>query len=255
MYRVNLLRMTVKADEAEDFETEARKQIQIVTEREAGTLLYGFNRRAGPASTILPAAAANHVDYIHLMAYRDEAAQQLHLDIEHTPDANWAWGKVFRPFMAAPIVAERFEADDIVTGISRNHEWSPGTMFRFAFHRFKVFEGKGEEFEEQAKRQIQMVTENEPGTVLYTFMRRNNDGSALIPKSPAGHPEYIHFMAYVDEAAAQLHREIEHDPKREWAWGPVFRQYLEAPLENEGFLAESVITGVSRDAAWSPTTP
>ena len=32
MYRVNIMRMTVKADEAERFEEEAKKQIQIVTE-------------------------------------------------------------------------------------------------------------------------------------------------------------------------------------------------------------------------------
>jgi quinol monooxygenase YgiN len=250
MYRVNIMRMTVKADEAERFEEEAKKQIKIVTEREAGTVLYGFNRRAGAPSTILSGAAANHVEYIHLMGYDTEAAQQLHLDIEHAKDQAWTWGATFRPFMAAPIYAERFESDQITTGITRAHDWNTGSMFRFAFHRFKIKEGMGEEFEEQAKRQLALVRENEPGTVLYSFMRRSTDGSALIPKNSAGHPEYLHFMAYVDEAAAQLHREIEHDPNREWAWGPTFRQYLEAPLENEGFLADQIITGNTKDYWW-----
>ena len=250
MFRVNIMRMTVKAEEAENFEAECRKQLQIVSEREPGTILYGFNRRAGAPSTILSGAAANHVEYIHLMGYDSEDAQKLHLEIEHNPEAEWAWGRVFREFMAAPIYAERYEADSMVTGITRNHAWNPGSMFRFAFHRFKVNEGQGPEFEEQAKRQIAMVTENEPGTVLYTFLRRSPDGSALIPKSPNGHPEYLHFMAYVDEAAAQLHREIEHDPNREWAWGPTFRKYLEAPLENEAFMSDQIIVGVTRDQQW-----
>lgn len=250
MYRVNILRMTVKAEEAEHFEAEARKQIAIVTEREAGTVLYGFNRRSGPASSILPGVPANLVEYVHLMAYDTEAAQQLHLDLEFAKDQAWTWGNTFRPFMAAPIYAERFESDQIITGITRTYNWDPGSMFRLALFRFKIKEGMGDEFEMQAKRQLSMVRENEPGTVLYGFLRRSTDGSALVPKSSAGHPEYLHLMAYADEAAAQLHRDIEHDPNREWAWGPTFRQYLEAPLENEGFLDGQIITGNSKDYWW-----
>lgn len=250
LFRVNILRMTVAADRAAEFEGECRNQLAIVTEREQGTVLYGFFRRGGPASTILPAAPANHVEYVHLMGYRDEDAQKLHLEIEHNPEAKWAWGRVFRGFMAAPLVSERYETPDIVTGVSRDHQWSPETMFRFAFHRFKVQEGRGEEFEVEAKKQLDIVKSREPGTVLYTFCRRSADGSTLIPKSPAGHPEYLHFMAYRDEAAAQLHREIEFDPNAEWTWGKTFRSFLEAPLENESFPAESLVTGVTRSIEW-----
>lgn len=249
MFRANIFRMTVQADRAAEFEAEARHQLQVVTDREQGTILYGFFKRSGPASSILPAVPNNLTEYVHLMAYRDEAAQQLHLDIEHNPDAEWAWGRVFRTFMAAPLISERFEAPDIVTGVSRNRAWDPSQMHRFAFFRFKVKEGQGEEFEEQAKKQISMVTENEPGTVLYTFLRRSPDGSALLPKSPRSHPEYLHLMAYTDDAAQQLHREIEFRTDG-WAWGPIFQSYLEAPLENEGFTSEQLITGITRDAAW-----
>lgn len=250
MFRVAILRMTVASDKAAEFEEETRKQLAVVGEREAGTILYGFFRRSGPASTILPAVANNMTEYIHLMGYESEAAQQLHLDIEHNPDAAWAWGRVFRTFMVAPLTVERYETPDIVTGITRNHAWSPTTMHRFAFHRFKVKEGQGEEFEEQAKKQIQMVTENEKGTVLYSFCRRSNDGSTFLAKSPRSHPEYIHFMAYVDEAAQQLHREIEFRSEG-WAWGPIFQSYLEAPLENEAFLADQLVTGITRDQIWA----
>jgi quinol monooxygenase YgiN len=250
MFRVNIIRMTVKAEEADAFEKEARKQLQVVTEREPGTILYGFNRRAGPASTILPTVPNNHVEYIHLMGYRDEDAQKLHLEIEHNPDTEWAWGRVFRPFMAAPLVADRFESDDITTGLSRDRAWSPQTMFRFAFHRFKIKEGQGAEFEEQAKKQIEMVQQNEPGTVLYTFCRRSPDGSALLPKPQIVNPEYIHFMAYTDEAAQQLHREIEFR-KEGWAWGPVFQSYLDARLENESFTSDQIIIGITRQASWA----
>lgn len=249
MYRVNILRMTIKKGMAEEFEAQAAKQIQKVSENEPGTLLYGFCRRNPNGSTILPKPPVDNPEYIHLMAYKDEAAQQLHLDIER----DW-WGPTFRQYMDGPWVAERFESPDVVTGVSRNKAWNPNEMFRFAFHRFKVKEGMAEEFEAQAARQIGMVSENEPGTVLYTFCRRSPDGSTFLPRSTSGHPEYLHFMAYSDEAAQKRHLEIEHRTEG-WAWGPVFRSYLEAPLENEAFAAEQIVTGITRDAAWSPTTP
>jgi len=250
MFRANILRMTVAADKAAEFEAECRNQLRVVTEREAGTILYGFFRRAGAASTILPAVPKNHVEYIHLMGYRDEDAQKLHFKIEHNPEAQWAWGRVFQTFMAAPWVAEHFETADIVTGVSRDHHWEPGTMFRFTFHRFKVQEGRGEEFEREAKKQLDIVKAREPGTVLYTFCRRSPNGSGLLPKSASTHPEYLHFMAYKDEKAAQLHREIEFDPNAEWTWGKTFRGFLEAPLENESILSEGLVTGITRDQVW-----
>jgi hypothetical protein len=152
--------------------------------------------------------------------------------------------------MAAPIYADRFESGDIVTGVSRDHVWTPDSMFRFAFHRFKVAEERAAEFEVEAKRQIDVVREREPGTVLYTFCRRSAEGSSLIPKPQNGQVEYMHLMAYADEAAQKLHLEIEHNPDAEWAWGRVFRSFLVAPLENESFGAEALITGVTRDADW-----
>ena len=249
MYRVNILRMTVKEGMAEEFEEQAAKQIAIVTEREPNTILYGFLRRDPAGSPLFPKPPAKNTEYIHLMAYKDEEAQQLHLDIEK----DW-WGQTFRIYMDGPWVTERFESPDVVTGVSRDRSWDPSTMHRFALHRFKVHEGKGEEFEEQARNQLAVVSEHEPGTVLYNFCRRVPDGSTLLPRSPGGHPEYLHMMAYEDEAAQAHHRELEFRTDA-WAWGPVFKTFLEAPLESEGFTSESIVTAVTRDAAWSPTLP
>lgn len=255
MFRVNILRMQVKRDQAEEFEEQAKRQIAMVTENEPGTMLYVFCRRTDAASTILPKPPNDITEYIHLMAYRDEEAQKRHLDIEYRKEG-WAWGPTFRQYMAGPWVAERFEAQDIVAGVSRDRQWNPTDMFRFAFHRFKIKEGTAEQFEQDVARQLTIVTEQEPGTILYTFQRRSAEGSALLPKSASGHPEYLHFMAYQDEAAQKRHLELEF---REggWAWGPVFKSYLEAPLENERFSAEAIVTGVSRNAVWtsSPNAP
>lgn len=248
MFGVSVLRMTVSAEKAEEFEEQTRKQIAIVQEREPGTLLYAFCRRNASGSPALPVPAPNAKEYIHLMGYQDEAARDAHVTIER----DW-WGPTFRQYMIAPWVSERFDAASITTGVTRERSWSPGSLHRFAFHRFKIKEGMADEFEEQARKQISVVSEKEPGTVLYTFFRRSTDGSTLLPRSASGNAEYFHMMAYKDEESQAHHRELEHQTEG-WAWGPIFRTFLEAPLESEGFTSTDIVTGVTRDAAWSPVS-
>src|SRR5688572_12099293 len=125
--------MVVKAEQAEAFEAEARKQLAIVSEKEPGTILYGFLRREGKASTILGAAAQNFVEYIHPQGYASEDAQKHHLALEFNPEAEWTWGKTFPGFMNGPNLREIANSEDVVAGVSRDHNWSPDNTYRFAF--------------------------------------------------------------------------------------------------------------------------
>jgi hypothetical protein len=75
--------------------------------------------------------------------------------------------------------------------------------------------------------------------------KRPVEGSSLLPKSSNGNLEYFQFSMYQDQAASDQHRVVEY--REGWCWGPTFKTYLDAPLENERF---DVIAGVTRDDKW-----
>ena len=237
--------MTVKESEGDEFETQVREQLRLVTENETGTVLYLFNRRGPDGSTILPAPPRDHREYIHLMAYTDEAAWTTHFEAEK----KW-WMPTFQKFMAAPFYTIGFQQDDVVDAVTRDQAWNPNEMFRFAFHKFRVPDEKAAEFEVEAKHQLQIVKEKEPGTVLYSFFRRPKAASGLLPAPLANQTEYFHLMAYNSEEAQAHHRTLEFLTDT-WSWGPVFRNFLASPLENEAFDSSLIIAGITRDANWT----
>ncbi len=244
MLRINAMRMMVPEAQAADFEPQIREQLRRVREDEPGTMLYGFCRRESEGSTILPAPRPGSVEYFHFMAFNDEAGWDAHFAAEQ----DW-WVPTFRKALDGPILAERFDAGDVVAGITRDHVWDPQTLHRFAVFRFKIAEERAVEFEEQAARQVASVRDNEPGTVLYTFFRRKPAAGGLLPRPVNGQAEYFHYMAYDSEEAQNLHREIEFRTEG-WAWGPVFREFLVAPLESESFGSDRIVAGVTRAAWW-----
>jgi hypothetical protein len=234
--------MIVKAEEAEAFEAEARRQIEVVTEREMGTICYGFLRRPGNASEVLPAASANFVEYIHPQAYKDEDAQKLHLEIEFNPDAEWAWGRIFRPYMNGPNAREVFDAMSVVAGISRAYDWTTGSVHCLGIERLIAKPGSRDELEAALTKHMQNVQQTEPGALLSVFLRRAAGGSALIPQPKDGDAEYLQVTAYVDAAAKAKHQESDLDHFWARRFGPEK-------------VAGAFMTAVSRDAFWSPSTP
>lgn len=245
MHRIAAIRMAVPDSAAASFEKQIEEQLRRVRENEPGTTLYGFVRRDSAGSTLLPAVRPNATEYFHFMAFADEAGWDSHFSQEQ----EW-WVPTFRSAIDAPLVSEGFSQDDVVSVISRDHVWTPASVVRMAVFRFKVSHDRASEFEREAKHQVEMVTENEPGTILYGFLRRKQAASGLLQRPLDGQAEYLHYMAYDSDEAQALHREIEFRPEG-WAWGRVFRDFLVAPLEVETFPAGSIVSAVSRDKQWN----
>jgi quinol monooxygenase YgiN len=79
--------------------------------------------------------------------------------------------------------------------------------------RLKVQEGKEAEFEKAAAEQVERVLANEPGTMLYTMVRSQNDPT-----------EYFFLEAYRDDEAFAFH--IQEFQK---IWGPQMNSMIARP--------------------------
>jgi quinol monooxygenase YgiN len=243
MYRVSVMRLTVLDEKAAEFEEKCAEQVERVKANEPGTALYVFCKR-GEGSTVMDNPRNGNTEYIHLQAYLEESDDQNHSDLEK----EW-WGPTFRSYLNGPWASERYYTDDITTGITRDWDWGPD-QYRFSFFRFRIKEGQDEEFEGQSSHQIGVVTKGEPGTVLYTMIKRPEEGSTLLPRSPKGVTEYLHMNAYKDEESSQHHRKLEHRDDGKWCWGPTYRTYLDTQWVNESFSDAQILCGISRDAQW-----
>lgn len=244
MHRVTIMQMTVADANVQAFEDACVEQVGRVKANEPGTVLYTFCKRQPQASTIVGAPPNGHTSYIHLQAYTSQEADDHHRELEK----EW-WGPTFRGLLSAPFTGERYMADDVTTGLTRDYDWGPHQR-GFVFHRFQIKEGEEAEFEDQASHQLGVVTKGEPGTKMYTFCRRPAEGSAFLPKPLADRAEYLHMSIYEDEDAWQQHRRLEHRDDGKWCWGPTYRQYIAVPLVNEQFTSAQILCGLSRDAQW-----
>ena len=187
------------------------------------------------------------------MAYESAEAFAAHLARED----DWWRPTAQRLAPVGMRAGERIEDANWMAVVSRDHQWRPETMLNLGLLRFKVAKDDSENFERDARRQIEMVTENEKGTVLYGFVRRADAASGLLPKPIAANVEYLHFSAYVDAEARKLHGEIEHRGEKElagshftfegdWAWGTAYRSHLASPYENEVFPNTQIVAATSR---------
>jgi quinol monooxygenase YgiN len=256
MHRLTITRLAVEDANVQEWEEAIVKQIQICSE-EPGTLIYGFGRRTKEGGTLLPAPRAGVTEYLQVMGYESPEAFQEHVKRE---DDFW------RPAAQrlAPVngrASERIEDGTWMAVICRDHQWRPDTLLNLGLLRFKVPKEDAENFERDARRQIDLVTENEKGTVLYGFIRRAHAATPLLAKPVDAHVEYLHFSAYVDAAARKLHGEIEHRSEKDqagshftnendWSWGLAYRSHLASPYENERFLSDDIVAAVSRYSEW-----
>jgi hypothetical protein len=239
-----------------EWEEAVVKQIGICSE-EPGTTIYGFGRRAKEGGTLLPQPKAGFTEYLQVMAYDSPEA----FDVHSARENDW-WRPTSQRLAPVSLrVNERIEDGSWMAMVSRDHQWRPDTILNMGLLRFKVAKGGAENFERDARRQIDMVIENEKGTVLYGFIRRADAASPLLAKPVDAHVEYLHFSAYVDAAARKLHGEIEHRSEKDqagshfthegdWSWGLAYRSHLASPYENERFLSNDIVAAVSRYSEW-----
>ncbi|GAA0717046.1 hypothetical protein Drose_16725 [Dactylosporangium roseum] len=97
-----LLRLFVDERGTPAFETDIHRQVDEVGRQEPGTAIYGFFRERTADRSGLAA-------YLHVMVYRDEAAQQAHWDAEEV----W-WWPALSGHLKAPIESERFTEDQLL---------------------------------------------------------------------------------------------------------------------------------------------
>ena len=255
MYRISFTRMLIAQSDTAEWEDAVREQVQRVSS-EPGTILYGFTRRSAEGSTMLPAPREGFSEYLHFQCYLNEEAFNTHVANEKA----W-WSPINARLVKQPRFQERFEDQDTVAVTSRVHHWKPETMLNFGFLRFKVPKDDAANFERDAQRQLDMVTENELGTVLYGFIRRARAASGLLPKPLDANVEYLSVSAYVDAEARKLHGEIEHRGEKDlagshftfdgdWAWGTAYRSHLAAPLETESYPNTQIVAATSKLAEW-----
>jgi quinol monooxygenase YgiN len=243
MHRIAAMRMSVPLDAAAEFEEDAREQLRRVREDEPGTTLYGFVRRDAAGSPLLSSPRPTSAEYFHFMAYEDEKGWDAHFASEQ----EW-WVPTFRAAIDAPLVAERFTQGNVVAMVSRDHVWNDSGVDLTAIFRLKITEARAAEFEREAARQVEIVTENEPGTILYGFLRREPAASGLLPQPVQGQTEYLHCVATGVDEARSPRSEVGHPPE---SWlGRVAEEFLVAPLEGEAFPAGSVVAAVSRAKRW-----
>ncbi len=243
MHRISFTRLLVAAADTDEWEAAVAEQVRRVSS-EPGTILYGFLRRGPDGSTLLPAPRDGFNEYLHFQCYQDPAAFDTHVANEK----EW-WTPLNAKFVKPPRYLERFEDVDTVACVTHEHFWKPDSTRNFSLHRFKVASDRAAAFEVEAKRQIDMVIENEPGTLLYGFIRRPDAAGGLLPKPVSGITEYLHFSAYKDEAAWDVHHTIEHR-EGDWAWGRVYRTFIASPLETEPVPAANILAATTRDADW-----
>lgn len=243
MHRISFTRMLVAEADRTEWESAVKEQVRRVSS-EPGTILYGFMRRAPEGSTLLPAPRDGFSEYLHFQCYQDPAAFDTHLANER----EW-WTPLNARFVKPPRYQDRFEDPNTVAVVSRDYLWAPENTRNFGFLRFKVPSDRAADFEADAKRQIDMVIENEPGTLVYGFIRRPDAAGGLLPRPLPGITEYVHFSAYQDEAAWEVHHSIEHR-EGDWAWGRVYRSFIAAPLETEPFPSAQIVAATSRYADW-----
>jgi quinol monooxygenase YgiN len=252
MHRLTISRLAVENANVPEWEEAIAKQIQVCSE-EPGTILYGFARRGTDGTTLLPQPRAGFTEYVQVMAYESADAFSAHLARED----DW-WRPTSQRLAPMPLRwGERIEDSSWMAVVSRDHQWKPETMLNLGLLRFKVPKDGAENFERDARRQIEMVTQNEKGTVLYGFIRRSQAASVLLPKPIEANVEYLSLSAYVDAEARKLHGEIEHRGEKDlagshftvegdWAWGTAYRSHLASPLETESFPNTQIVAAVSR---------
>jgi quinol monooxygenase YgiN len=256
MHRLTITRLAVEDANVPEWEEAIVKQIAICSE-EPGTMLYGFARRGKDGSTLLPQPRQGITEYIQVMAYESPDAFDAHLKRED----DWWRPTAQRLAPMAMRAGERIDDASWMAVVSRDHQWRAETMLNLGLLRFKVPKDGAENFERDARRQIDMVTENELGTVLYGFIRRSHAPSGLLPKPIEANVEYLSLSAYVDADARKLHGEIEHRGEKElagsyftfegdWAWGTAYRSHLASPLENEAFPNTQIVAAMSRYSEW-----
>ncbi|HWL42103.1 MAG TPA: hypothetical protein VNQ73_04100 [Ilumatobacter sp.] len=115
--RVGAYRFRVAAELADEFERAAAAYLPEVQAEEPETLLYGFFRHDSTASGLLSAPARDCVDYLHLMAFTSDAAQDWHREVEFR-DPTSSWGHTFPRLIRGPLESESFFADQIRAGRS-----------------------------------------------------------------------------------------------------------------------------------------
>jgi quinol monooxygenase YgiN len=260
MHRLTISRLIVDDSAVPEWEEAIEKQVEICS-TEPGTLLYGFCRRGTEGTPMLPQPKPGTTEYVQIHGYKDAEAFSAHVAAEAE------WWKPTSERLAPPTSRFSERLDDSLFGalVSRDHSWRPDTMLNLGILRFKVPFAGAEAFETDARRQIEMVTENELGTVLYAFIRRTHAASALLPRpveTMGANPgpvnaEYLSFSAYTDADARKLHGEIEHRGEQhlagdhftfegDWAWGTAYRSHLASPLESEGFPAAQIVAVTSK---------
>ena len=244
MYRVTIMRITVNEEEADGFEAHCAEQVARVWEREPHNCLYVFVRRDPSGSSLLPRPKGERRDYLHLQAYATREAYDHHRGPSHE-----SWLRILRTFQEGTWEAESYHTREMVAGISRDWTWDTD-LYRFAVHRFQAREDAGGDLEGHMVHQIGIVTKGEPGTPLYTFCRREREGSALLPTPRQGRSEYLHLAAFSTEQAYDQHAALARRKDGQWAWASTFPPYLDAPLVNESFYSGSVVSGFSRNAQW-----
>lgn len=252
MHRLTITRHIVEDASIPEWEEAITKRVETAS-KEGGTLFFGFVRRGPDGTTILQKPQPGSTEYLHFRAFESQDAFETSIGGE----AEW-WTPLSNR-LAPPIVRfeEVVDADNFAAVISRDHTWTPETMLNLGLLRFKVPVDGVENFERDARRQIEMVTENELGTVLYGFIRRNHASSPLLPKPVEANAEYFSMSAYVNAEARKLHIEIEHRGEKDqagdhftfdgdWAWGTAYRSHLSSPLESESFPAAQIVAATSR---------
>jgi hypothetical protein len=252
VHRLTISRLIVDDASVAEWEEAIVKQVQVASGEE-GTLFFGFARRGPDGSTILPKPQAGSTEYLQFQAYASPEA------FASSVAAQTDWWKPLSERLAplASRAEEIVDDENFAAVVSRDHSWGPETMLNLGLLRFKVPIAGAENYERDARRQIDMVTENELGTVLYGFIRRSHAPSGLLPKPVEANAEYFSLSAYVDADARKLHGEIEHRGEinlagdhftfeGDWAWGTAYRSHLASPLETESFPAAQIVAATSR---------
>lgn len=103
-----VLKLTIRRDIMDAVEGDMRRQVSEVSANEPGTILYGFHRVG------LETADSEFVDYLHVMAYADAAAQEAHWKAEEI----WWWDKLSAYVGERQILAERFDVANLVDQFS-----------------------------------------------------------------------------------------------------------------------------------------
>ena len=207
-----------------------------------GLLAYSFWRR-GPDNPRWPALLSQPLpgtaDYVQIAVALDEAGEAQLSSGEATD-----WKQHSPGMLALAPEVENIESPSWVAGVSQDHLWGPGSIFRATIYRMRAKPGEAD-LENAAMRMMKSVVDREPDPPLYTITKRNPGGSTLLPAGPEGHAEYIRFHVYRTEGGLSRHNELD----KEW-WGAFYPQHLIAPLEGFQISGADGLAGFSRDHVW-----